>query len=83
MVKKDGDENVDLMEIIRQQQEQIKQLLDMKSGKSDTSRIMADLDARMSTFVFDEESNCTFSRWFDRFSDVFTIDGASLDEKAD
>ena len=79
-------------ERMRQMDLQMKLLMENKTnpdtGNSAASisisstRLLNDLSGRLSTFVFDCENNQTFSRWFDRFGDVFTIDGALLDDKA-
>lgn len=45
------------------------------------ARLMADLSSRLSHFSYDPESDLTFSKWYDRHSEIFTVEGVALDEK--
>ena len=52
------------------------------SQNSDTAKLMTDLNGRLTCFIFDPESDQTFSRWYERSEEVFTIDGADLEDAA-
>jgi hypothetical protein len=58
-----------------------KQMLANGGGESST-KIMANLSARIAKFVPDAEMELCFSRWFQRHESIFTEDGVSLDDKS-
>ena len=49
---------------------------------SGTTRLMADLSGRLAVFNFDPESDQTFSKWYERYGEVLTVDGERLDDKS-
>lgn len=70
---------------IKSLQETVSQLGTVIAGKSDgppgtfvPPDKMAALANLMETFVYDPESNLTFEAWFDRYEDVFEVDGSAL-----
>ena len=61
------------------------ELVESNGDASGTTRheidMMARMSGRMAIFKFDEENDKTFSRWFERYGEIFTIDLKSYTDK--
>ncbi|PIO56101.1 reverse transcriptase [Teladorsagia circumcincta] len=49
---------------------------------STTEFVTNSLSARLPEFTYDPENGCTFDVWYNRYEDVITQDGATLDDAA-